>query len=160
MKFDQFAYFLQGYFEITGSVESRQECPDCNTQFSTVTPSSLTASQVACIKNHIKLHLECALREEIQPEPFICWLDGSLLYFDKLPQEDQENLVLEIKERLNNLFIHKIDPKMPGDKESLQDIHDGKGSVKKSDEEKVKSVGRGKALERRPGNGRDRRLMC
>jgi hypothetical protein len=176
MKFDQFAYWLKGYFELVENVENLEECPDCSTQFPTTTPSRLTASQVACIKNHIQLHLECALREEVQPEPFICWLDGSLLYFDKLPQSNQESLVLEVKARLNNLFIHKIDTALPGDKKSLQDIHDGKGEKKirpkkpigrdihdGKGEKKIrpkKPIGRGKALERRPGEGRDRRLMC
>jgi len=107
MKFDQFAYWLQGYFEITEG------------------EASLTTSQVSKIKNHILLHMECSHREKIDPNTFICWLNGAITFYEDLPKEKQEELVKEINQKLNNLFIHKIDPKMPGDKDSLQNIHDG-----------------------------------
>lgn len=112
MKFDQFAYWLQGHFELgalTAGVYSR----------------ILTTAQARSIKAHIQLYLECASREEENLEPFICWLDGILTYYDKLPEFEQESLVVELQKRLNNLFEHKIDPHMPGDKNFLQDIHDG-----------------------------------
>jgi hypothetical protein len=153
MKFDQFAYWLQGYFEL-GDHFDAESLEASKTKKAT---PFLTITQVQCVKSHIQLHFECVLRENEQPEPFICWLEGSLNYYDKLPVPEQANVVREIRERLNNLFIHKIDPQMPGDKDSLQDIHDGKGSKEKP----PKRQGRGKALERRGGgSGRDRRLMC
>jgi hypothetical protein len=142
MKFDQFAYWLQGHFELQDhfSDETLANSKENKNQF-------LTGMQVDCIKNHIQLHFECVKREKADPDPFICWLDGSLTYFENLPTTQQETLVVEVKTRLNNLFIHKIDPKMPGDKKSLQDIHDGKKTTDR----------------RRPprsGGGRELRLMC
>jgi len=155
MKFDQFAFWLQGFFEITDHFSEKTLA-----QAKTRKDQFITAHQVECIKNHIQLHFECCLREDTRPNQFICWLDGSLTYFDYLPQPQQEALVLEIRKRLNSLFEHVIDPQMPGDKKSLQDIHDGKGGKKPAPK---KVTGRGKALEFRPGSrrdGRDRRLTC
>lgn len=159
MKFDQFAFWLQGHFELQDHFDSSSlaEAEHRKNQF-------LTTTQVGCIKNHIKLYFECCSRENLEPKPFICWLDGSLAYFEKLPSPQQEELILELRKRLNNLFIHAIDSTLPGDKESLQDIHDGVdvdvGNNTGKGEKKEQPIRRGKSLDGRPGGGRGRRLMC
>ena len=159
MKFDNFCYWLQGHFEIRDHFSQNS----LNVLVKEKNPEHLflTALQVKCIRDHIKLHLECSLRNDISPEPFICWLDGILTHHSELSDEIQRDVVVEIRDRLNNLFIHKIDPQLPGDKDSLQDIHDGKVSDGKGKKKQLfkRPEGRGKALERR-ARDRDRRLMC
>lgn len=157
MRFDHLAYWLQGHYEF-------QKHYSKETLAETGKPKNvLTSTQVACIKNHIQLHYECCLREDIDPDQFVCWLEGALGFYDALPYETKEELVVELQERLDKLFVHKIDPQLPGDKDSLQDIHDGKKDGKGEDKLSFgKFTGRGKALEKGPHgrDGRGRRLMC
>jgi len=65
----------------------------------------------------------------------------------------------ELEDRDEDQFLTATHPQMPGDKESLQDIHDGKGTNKLDTR---KSKGRGKTLEFYSGrrDGWDRRIMC
>lgn len=119
MKQDEFAYWLQGYFELREN------------------DNPLTLAQGICIRNH----LELVKTSNITPifgkktataamKPitgFCAWLDGALEMaghsaVDGLLSTISLNL---IKNKLAAEFVHVIDPKSPGDKEVLQAVHDG-----------------------------------
>jgi hypothetical protein len=163
MRRDQICYWLQGHFEIGDHFGKESLADPTKNQF-------LTDTQVVCIRNHVQLHFECARREKEEPGPFISWLDGALTYFEHLPQPQQEQLVLEIRKRLNAIFIHVIDPAMPGDKASLQAIHDGVAKAVAEDGEAKPPESKDRTESKRRGRpgprgglnrgGRETRFMC
>lgn len=158
MKRENFCYWLQGHFELQDHFNEESRADPAKNQF-------LTPGQVKCVKSHVQLHLECSQRNNEEPGPFISWLDGALIHFEHLPSEKQEALVLEMRKRLNSIFVHVIDPAMPGDKPSLQAIHDGKIKAgeklpkdpKSKDPPKRKPRG---GLDRRGPGGTPTRYMC
>jgi hypothetical protein len=114
---------------------------------------------VTCINNHLNLSLESV------PEggPFIFWLQGALAGHEFL-DERQTSIV---RERLNGVFIHVIDPSYSDDPEvqqKLQDIHDGvdvaelQERLEKLEKQKPKRGPRGPAGPR--GGGGGTRMMC
>lgn len=101
MRTIEFCYWLQGPFEWAGVTE-------------------LTEKQVTCIKQHLDLTFVT------NPEggPFVHWLRGAL---DGRTTLDERQTTI-LREKLNQVFIHVIDPSYTDDPEKqqeMQDAHDG-----------------------------------
>jgi len=108
MKFDQFAYWLQGYFELRND-----HC-------------SLSLEQVSKICNHIKLVETCSKNEPIHS--MLGFLKGLLFQYEAASSNQRVAIAQKIQKELSELFKHEIDPKMEPDpkfREELQRIHDG-----------------------------------
>jgi hypothetical protein len=112
MRQDEFCYWLQGYFELTPGEKT-----------------SITLDQREIIRNHLELVKKCNVEGRKKTQKpitgFCAWLDGAL---DLAPVNDVAILpeaIGAIKNRLNAEFEHVIDPKVSGDKEELQAVHDG-----------------------------------
>jgi hypothetical protein len=99
----EFAYWLQGYFELSpeGAIV-------------------LSERQIQIIKNHLAL-----VREVDKDNSFTSWLNGILEAID-LGLRIDEKATTKIQERLNNCFQHEIDPTYKGDPQKLAGIHAGK----------------------------------
>jgi len=124
LKQTEFCYWLQGYFEL-GAIAGGASL-------------LLTLEQAACVRNHLELVKACNVggatyakgkTPAMKPITGFCaWLDGTLELALKISDGQQHisDISLElIKTRLNDEFLHVIDPQQPGDKEVLQATHDG-----------------------------------
>lgn len=105
-----FAYWLQGYFELKDTEPGGV--------------IKLTGAQVTIIKNHLKLVRETAKRRKKSVEPFIVWVDTAI---DVAVEAKMDNEVLTtlIRKKLVDTFIHVIDPNYGKHKDELLDVHDG-----------------------------------
>lgn len=106
MKAVEFAYWLQGYFELSiGGVS--------------VAPIILSEKQIQIIKNHLAL-----VREVDRDNSFTSWLNG-ILEAIELGLKIDEKATAKIQERLNSCFQHEIDTTYKGDPKKLAEIHAG-----------------------------------
>jgi hypothetical protein len=107
MQYRDFAYWLQGYFELTES-------------------TSINQKQLQIIKNHINLTLKFNERNDhaisSKAKDFVKWFDGFLFSYN-------ENLIVSdikpVADKLNSVFEHEIDASMPDKDGKLQITHDG-----------------------------------
>ena len=107
MKAVEFAYWLQGYFELSiGGATS-------------VVPVVLSEKQIQIIKNHLAL-----VREVDRDNSFTSWLNG-ILEAIELGLKIDEKATAKIQEHLNNCFQHEIDPTYKGDSKKLAEIPAG-----------------------------------
>lgn len=102
MKHAEFAYWLQGAFEI-------------------LEPEYLTAKQAGIIIAHLNL----VRKIEGSNNDFEMELRGMLEAAIMAMNEVTTPVLDAIKEKLNGLFRHEIDPSYEGDPQELQAIHDG-----------------------------------
>ena len=63
---------------------------------------------------------------KIDSKSFVHWLSGFIDGKENLTQEQ----VKKLKDSLNGVFYHEIDPTHPDPDGKLQDIHDGKRSIR------------------------------
>ena len=59
---------------------------------------------------------------------FCYWLQGYFEISEETPQLSPKQIEI-IKNHLNLVFKHEIDDMYPGDKQELQEIHDGKPNL-------------------------------
>lgn len=108
MKAVDFAYWLQGYFEMTGE------------------GAALTAAQAE------KIHLKAKTVEagtspsEAEARNFVSFAQGVLM-LARQPGADLGLATATLKTRLNDLFVHAIDPTMQGDQQQLRRTHRPEG---------------------------------
>lgn len=111
MKARAFSFWLQGYFEINGDDKplSVQQMCQIRARLDKVDPGF----------------------SEGQISAFEAWLRGSLDTVQLLPQIQQEAIAaavtVEIKQRLNNVFVHAIDPTITGDQNQHRRTHRPEG---------------------------------
>jgi hypothetical protein len=108
MRSDQFAFWLQGWFEL--NEEAGQTVFDYDNVYQCLYP---------CIRSHLKLVFEL----EPNPSKLCVWLDG---YLEAVynPFDFTSTHLLAIKARLDNEFIHVIDKSYPPEKTAaLNAIH-------------------------------------
>jgi hypothetical protein len=107
MKATEFAYWLQGYFEIKGG-----DAPLSNTQ----------AQQILQKAKTVKAD---ATPVEVQSRSFVDYAAGMLFpaSLEEQPDKFLSAVTRELKTKLNDLFIHAIDPTLPGDQEKLRETH-------------------------------------
>jgi hypothetical protein len=107
MKAVEFAYWLQGYFEIKGG-----DAPFSNAQ----------AQQVLEKAKAVKAENGPA---ETQAHSFADYAKGLLFPVSVEEQSDRflAAATKELKTKLHDLFVHAIDPSVPGDQEPLRQTH-------------------------------------
>lgn len=107
MKAAEFAYWLQGYFEIKGG-----DAPLSNAQ----------ASQILQRAKAVKAD---AGPVEAQAHSFADYAAGLLFPVSVEDQSDKflASVTRELKTKLNDLFVHAIDPTLPGDQDQLRETH-------------------------------------
>lgn len=101
MQSRQFCYWLQGSFELNGTIE-------------------FDPKETQTIKEHLAL----VFQHDSKPNSFCCFLNG---YFTLGNPEfiDQKTTGL-IKEKLSNTFKYEIDPSYPAtEQKQLNEIHNG-----------------------------------
>ena len=106
-----FCFWLQGAFELGGLVE-------------------LSPVRVAMVRNHLLLVFACRAEDEEQDQPqshvdtfmFCLWLMGWIGASGPTMSREKTKA---IREKLDDLFEHAIDPTMPGNPIKLQKLHDG-----------------------------------
>lgn len=112
MKADQFAYWLQGHFEIGAAATGGLD-------------DGLSADQVTCILNHASLVMKCDWQSPTsKTHHFVTWVRGLLSGFtDGLPNEQRDLM----RCTLNDVFAHEIDPSFESGEvthQLLQEFHD------------------------------------
>lgn len=111
MKATEFCYWLQGYFEISGA------------------DSTLSYNQF----NQLRKKLAQVSKDQTPGSDFVTYLRGVLDAVQQLPlvtQADQApTFTALIKARLNDTFLHAIDPTIKGDQQQQRRLHrpDGDG---------------------------------
>lgn len=106
-----FCYFLQGYFELMSAGKGADYAPPFNFEI------------YKCIQNHLKLVFKCE-EYNISTSYTFCHRLDTLLEFESYEDFNERRLV-NIRNQLNGIFIHEIDNTFTGDKQELQQIHDG-----------------------------------
>ena len=101
----EFAYWLQGYFEI-----------------STTEIKELSVSQVEMIHKHLDLVFKC----DKTPSAFCLWFKGFLEAGDK-PMKEKHVLILKAK--LQGEFQHVIDPSYSDDSDFLSNLNNTHGNT-------------------------------
>jgi hypothetical protein len=106
MRAREFAYWLQGYFEIEGAAES------------------LTSAQARKILGKLeKVDMTGGDAAEQKAAAFASFAKGGLTGISYVSEAEQasalRNFTQTLRSSLNDLFIHAIDPTLPGD----QDFH-------------------------------------
>ena len=99
----EFAYWLQGYYELAKPTELDEE-----------------------VTTLVKRHLELVLHWDKAPGDLILWLQGVLALTD--PKKLDARVTKMIGNRLADIFQHVIDPSYTDDQQQqqlMQDIHDG-----------------------------------
>ena len=89
MKNNEFCYWLQGFFELRSSLQE----------------TDLPVPTWPIILNHINL----VKQVEKIPHPYIAWLEGVLMTATSQGYFSTE-IETELKNRLNKVFEHEIDP--------------------------------------------------
>jgi hypothetical protein len=107
MKAAEFAYWLQGYFEIKGG------------------DTPLTNAQATQVLQRAKAVKAGADTVEAQAHSFADYAAGLLFPVSVEEQSDKflASVTKELRTKLNNLFVHAIDPTLPGDQEQLRQTH-------------------------------------
>ncbi len=107
MKAAEFAYWLQGYFEIKGG-----DAPLSNAQ----------AQQILEKVKSVKAENNPV---EAQANSFSDYAKGLLFPVTLEDQSDKflASVTKELKTKLNDLFVHAIDPSLPGDQSVLRQAH-------------------------------------
>lgn len=105
-----FCYWLQGLFELSENL------------------TCLSAKQVSLIQKHLALVFRSQVDASRNADAnvgarFCSWLEGFLEDKDKEPLEAAS--VSKIRERLNNQFLHAIDPTFQN-RDELSEIHSGR----------------------------------
>jgi len=136
MKNAEFAYWLQGFFEIQEASGNKV--------------SVVSKEQLNIIRNHLNLTKEA----DQEYADFILWADGFLTGHEHSDETDLKGKKLvAFREELNKNFKHVLDNRF-GDKETLQKLHDGlKKTVDNSKKWPNTLGGGGSSL-------KDLRLMC
>ena len=108
----EFAFFMQGYFEINGDI------------------APIGPRQIEAIDKKLQ-RLE--LSEGTAPKllEFVGMVKGvlPLLKDQNLPREMHDQITKQIKDQLNDVFVHAIDPTIKGDQQGLRAIHKGKRDI-------------------------------
>lgn len=104
MKATEFAYWLQGYFEIDGN-----DKPLDNAQ----------------AKKVLERAKQSKPDGNAQAQSFADYTAGVLFPVTVEDQSDKflATVTRELKTKLNDLFIHAIDPNVPGNQEQLRNTH-------------------------------------
>jgi hypothetical protein len=104
MKATEFAYYLQGYFEIDGN------------------DRALTNAQAKKVLERAK---QSKPDGNAQAQSFADYTAGVLFPVTVEDQSDKflSTVTRELKTKLNDLFIHAIDPNVPGNQEQLRNTH-------------------------------------
>lgn len=105
-----FAYWLQGYFELSDTMPGGV--------------IKLSGAQVTTIKRHLKLVRETAKKRKKGVEPFILWIDTAIDVAVEAKM-DSEMLTALLRKKMADTFIHVIDPKYGKHKEELLAVHAG-----------------------------------
>jgi len=108
MKAVDFAYWLQGYFEVAGE------------------GTTMTAAQAEKISQKAKTVDAGSGPAEAEARNFVSFTQG-VLVLAKQPGADLALVGTTLKTRLNELFLHAIDPAVPGDQPQLRRTHRPKG---------------------------------
>lgn len=104
MKSTEFAYWLQGWFEIGEG------------------PLVMSSRQ----KQIIRKHLDMVLKHDSSISPFCAWVDGVLT---ALGENDLDaEMLAKVQERLNNQFLHVIDKSYPAEQQKVLNIIHGNDS--------------------------------
>ena len=122
MKSTDFAYWLQGFFELSHLTEAPRPLE-----------LVLQKNHYECIQDHINL---VKTYEGEKVLPFVHWLEGFIAgYLVSSTTDDSNtgykqavNTTKEIQTRLGNLFAHEIDPSYGKEKEkqeALNKAHNG-----------------------------------
>ena len=110
MKATDFAYWLQGFFEIS------EYDPNL---------SKKQALQILEKAQSVKAGTDPV---ETKVQNFVSYTQGVLTSLTYAPKEENnleflKKVTVDLKERLNNIFIHAIDPAVPGDQQQLRKTH-------------------------------------
>jgi hypothetical protein len=113
MKAIEFAYYLQGYFEINGG------------------EAGLTGAQAKTVlkKAESVTHGQGAAEEATQA--FAAFTKGVLFTAGRVNRpapELMKAITDDLKQRLNDLFVHAIDPTVPGDQTAHRKTHRPEGA--------------------------------
>jgi hypothetical protein len=118
MKAVEFAYWLQGYFEIDG------------------TAPVLTTSQLRKINARAEAVQAGTDAAELSAKSYVDFTKGALSLLPPSGEADAgmaRGISENLRTRLNDLFIHAIDPAIKGDQSQLRKTHrpddDNKGGV-------------------------------
>lgn len=120
MKSTEFAYWLQGFFELNHLTEGTG-----------LKDLILQKGHYECIQDHINL---VKTYESEKVMPFVHWLEGFIAgYLVSSTTDDNNaeytravNTTKEIQTRLGNLFAHEIDPSYGKEKqEAMNKVHSG-----------------------------------
>lgn len=104
MKANEFAYWLQGFFEINGS------------------DAALTAAQAKAILAKTE-KVELA-QGNPQTLAFVAYAKGSLSTASRVASDELLKVVTDdLKTKLNAVFVHEIDPSYEGDQNQFGKIH-------------------------------------
>lgn len=109
MKASEFAYWLQGYFEIQGGAEA------------------LTATQAQKIYDRTQKIAPAQTDVDAKAQSFVSFAQGVLLMATQ-NAGDANTLKFvtdTLRTKLNDTFIHAIDPSYAGDQTHFQHTHDG-----------------------------------
>lgn len=101
----EFAYWLQGFFEITETKVTE-----------------LSVGQVNMINKHLELVFKC----DKTPSIFCSWLKGFVEACDKPMKEDKLTIV---RLKLHNEFQHVIDPSYSDDSDFLSNLNNTHGNT-------------------------------
>ncbi|GEM_PF-1627298 len=108
MKTQEFAYYLQGYFEINGS-------------------DNIISTRMANVLDNKLKKLETAQTDAPQLLEFVGMVKGllPLLKSESTTNDMRATLSKQIGDQLNNAFVHAIDPSYAGDQNQFNQTHSG-----------------------------------
>jgi len=115
MKARDFIYFTQGYFEIAEASN---------------TPSTLSLDQAKILKDNIQKIDKSFNPDFIEQQCLntVSFIGGVLAILDMQASptsEKLDNISKIIQTKLNETFVHSVDPSYEGNQKDFQDIHDG-----------------------------------
>lgn len=109
-----FAYFAQGFFELNSDAES------------------LTEKQAKQLYKKAESVVKGQGGIEDKAQEVVEYTKGLLFFATQnhsnadLVRQFLSSSTQALKEKLNNLFVHAIDPTVPGDQQQLRDVHNPK----------------------------------
>jgi len=110
MKAVEFAFWLQGYFELTGGADPL-----------TATQAQKIAQKAATVKAGTG-------EAEAKANDYVAFAQGVLLMAGQTADGAALGFATQtLKSRLNDLFLHAIDPTMQGDQQQLRRTHRPEG---------------------------------
>jgi hypothetical protein len=118
MNATEFAYWLQGYFEI-------KEAADTDGRLNADTIGTLSRSQAQAVLKMAESVKPGTSSIETQAQNFVMYAQGALstIKFQTPTLEFLVATTLNLKSRLNDLFLHAIDPALPGDQTVHREAH-------------------------------------